>query len=139
MGMRGMMFFLVILAVLALLAVYVRVAPSDPAKWHVAASFDQNSDGENSARRIVQTGPDGLTRLHEIARRTPRTTVLAGSLEDEMITYVTRSKLLSYPDYTTVQQNGDTLKINARSRFGKKDFGVNAKRVEAWMRALEGR
>ncbi|MBO9396172.1 DUF1499 domain-containing protein [Shimia sp. R9_2] len=131
-----MSYIWVFFAVVALLAVYVRVAPSDPTKWHVAAQFDQNSDGENSARRIVDTGPDGLTRLNEIALSTPRTTVLAGALEDGMITYVTRSKLLSYPDYTTAQQVGDTLKINARSRFGKKDFGVNAKRIEAWIAAL---
>lgn len=126
----------VFLAVVLALAVYVRVAPSDPAKWHVTAAFDTNSDGENSAKRIVQTGPDGLQRLNEIALSTARTTVLAGALEDGRITYVTRSKLLSYPDYTTVEQVGDTLKIYARSRFGKKDFGVNAKRVDAWINAL---
>lgn len=126
----------IFLAIVLALAIYVRVAPSSPDKWHVAANFDSNSDGENSARRIVRAGPDGLTRLNDIALSTERTTVLAGSLEDGLITYVTRSKLLSYPDYTTVEKVGDTLKINARSRFGKKDFGVNAKRIEAWINAL---
>lgn len=134
-----MTFVVGLTAVLALLAVYVRVAPSDPDKWHVAAAFDQNGDSANSARRILESGPDGLARFNEIALETPRTFVLAGSVADGSITYVTRSKLLSYPDYTTVQQVGDTLKIYARSRFGRKDFGVNTKRVETWIEALERR
>ncbi len=115
---------------------YVRVAPSDLAKWHKEPKVDHNSDNENSVRRLVMSGREGLARFHQVAVGTPRTTVLAGSVEDGMVTYVTRSKLMAYPDYTTAYQDGDMLKIYGRSRFGRKDFGVNANRVEAWIDAL---
>ncbi len=82
------------------------------------------------------SGRDGLARFHQVAVGTPRTTVLAGSVGEGMVTYVTRSKLMAYPDYTTAYQDGDVLKIYGRSRFGRKDFGVNATRVDAWIDAL---
>ncbi len=117
-------------------AIYVRVAPSDPAKWHKEPRVAHDSDNENSARRLVMSGRDGLARFHQVAMGTPRTTVLAGSVEDGLVTYVTRSNLMAYPDYTTAYQDGDMLKVYGRSRFGRKDFGVNADRVDAWIDAL---
>ena len=131
------MTFLWLIFVLALgLAAYVRFAPSAPSKWHKEPQIAQDSDGENAVRRLVMVGPDGLARFHQVAVGTPRTTVLAGSVDEGMVTYVTRSKLMAYPDYTTAYQDGDVLKIYGRSRFGRKDFGVNATRVEAWIDAL---
>ena len=117
-------------------AVYVRLAPSDAARWHKTPEVAHDSSNENSARRLVMSGKDGLARLDAIATATPRTTVLAGSVEDGMVTYITRSKLMGYPDYTTAYQDGDMLKVFARSRFGRKDFSVNAKRVDGWIDAL---
>ncbi len=131
------MTFLWLIVVLAIgFAVYVRVAPSDTAKWHKEPQVAHDSDNENSVRRLVMSGRDGLARFHQVAVGTPRTTVLAGSVDEGMVTYVTRSKLLAYPDYTTAFQDGDMLKVYGRSRFGRKDFGVNANRVEAWIDAL---
>lgn len=130
-----MLLWLLIAAGVAMGA-YIRLAPSDPARWHVApegAVRDMNS----GVVRIVDTGPDGLKRLDEIALQTPRTTVLAGSVSEGMITYVTRTKVFGFPDYTTVQQDGDTLRIYARLRFGRKDFGVNKARVESWTKTLQ--
>lgn len=115
---------------------FVRLAPSDPERWHRMPQVAHDSDTENSARRLVMSGPTGLAQLHEIALREPRTTVLSGSVEEGIVTFVTRSKLLGYPDYTTVQQDGDMLKIYARSRFGRKDFNVNATRIDGWISAL---
>jgi uncharacterized protein (DUF1499 family) len=87
--------------------------------------------------RVVEAGPDGLAKLDELAQATPRTTVLAGSVEDGMITYVTRTQVIGFPDYTTVQQDGDVLRIHARLRFGRSDFGVNRDRVDGWLAALQ--
>ncbi|MGR3712493.1 MAG: DUF1499 domain-containing protein [Shimia sp.] len=131
-----MTFFWLILVLAVGFAGYVRVAPSDLAKWHKEPKVDHNSDNENSVRRLVMSGREGLARFHQVAVGTPRTTVLAGSVEDGMVTYVTRSNLMAYPDYTTAYQDGDMLKIYGRSRFGRKDFGVNATRVETWIDAL---
>ena len=44
---------------------------------------------------------------------------------------------MGYPDYTTVQADpvpgGARLIIDARQRFGRGDFGVNAARIRAWL------
>jgi uncharacterized protein (DUF1499 family) len=68
---------------------------------------------------------------------TPRTRRIAGSLEEGMITWETRSRLWAFPDYTTARaraEGGQTLlDITARSRFGQYDYGVNAARLRAWL------
>jgi hypothetical protein len=135
-GVRKMTFLWILLVLAAGFAAYVRFAPSDLTKWHNEPQITEDSEGENSVRRLVMAGPDGLARFHQVAVGTPRTTVLAGSVEDGIVTYVTCSKLMAYPDYTTAYQDGDVLKIYGRSRFGRKDFGVNATRVETWIDAL---
>lgn len=125
----------VTVAVLAALAIWVRIAPTDPAAWHRIPDTIPRRHSANSALRET----DGsLAALDEIIRATPRTEVLAGSVEEGMITYVTRTALFGFPDYTTVRQDADgKLTIYARSRFGKSDLGVNKARVEGWL-ALPG-
>ena len=127
----------VLLAIIVVGLGYIRLAPSDPAQWHVLPDFDRDKDFKAGVMRVVETGPDGLVRLHDIAVATPRTTVLAGSPEEGMVTYVTRTKVFGFPDYTTAAQDGDMLKIYARLRFGRRDSGVNRARVEAWLAALQ--
>lgn len=133
--MMKMLLWLLIAGVIALGA-YVRLAPSDPTRWHVAPQGEAR-DMKTGVVRVVETGPEGLARLDAIVRATPRTTVLAGSVADGIVTYVTRTRVFGFPDYTTVQQDGDTFRIHARLRFGRKDFGVNKARVEAWLDALQ--
>lgn len=115
------------------MAAYIRLAPSDLKRWHVAPQADADRDLLGGVLRVVEAGPDGLARLDAIARAAPRTTVLAGSVGDGMITYITRTKVIGFPDYTTVQQDGDVLRIHGRLRFGRKDFGVNKARVDGWL------
>lgn len=125
--------FVVLIAIVAILIGYVRLAPSDPAIWHVMPEFSSDQDLAGGVQRVVDTGPDGLARLAPIVMQTPRTTVLAGSVDAGMMTFVTRSKLWGFPDYTTVQQDGDLMKIYGRLRFGRSDLGVNKARVDAWL------
>ena len=138
MGLNGQMKMVLWLLIGVGLAMgaYIRLAPSDPVRWHVAPE-DAERDLKGGVVRVVETGPDGLARLDKIARATPRTSVLAGSLEEGMITYITRTKVFGFPDYTTVQQDGDTLRIYARLRFGRRDFGVNRDRVTQWLALLQ--
>lgn len=118
-------------------AAYVRLAPSDPERWNRPIEVDADRDLEGGAmRRVAGAGPR-LDRLDEIARATPRTEVLAGSVDDGRITYVTRSKLWGFPDYTTVQRDGADLALFARLRFGKGDMGVNKARLDDWIARLE--
>ncbi|MBC7164641.1 MAG: DUF1499 domain-containing protein [Roseovarius sp.] len=124
---------LVVLALALALGAFIRLAPSDPARWHRMPETitDRNLEG-GAMRRVV----GDLAALDAIARATPRTRVLAGSVEEGMITYVTRSRVMGFPDYTTVRQAGDMLEIFARLRFGRSDLGVNAARVDDWLRRL---
>ncbi|GGH19509.1 Protein of unknown function [Cribrihabitans marinus] len=136
MGRSVTILWLVIAAAVVALG-YVRLAPSDPQRWHVPPQVQADADLPGGAKRRVETGPDGLERLDMIARDWPRTKVLAGSVEQGMVTYLTRSKVIGFPDYTTVQQVGDHLEIFARLRFGGSDLGVNKARVEEWIDALQ--
>lgn len=137
--------------VLAAMA-YVRLAPSDPARWHVALAADGGAaadctaalrQGRGDARAAcLVPGPAAavLARLDAIALATPRTTRLAGSAEAGRITWITRSALWGFPDYTTAQAvdlDGTTrLDIHARLRFGGSDLGVNAARLGDWLARL---
>ena len=130
--------------------VYVRLAPSDPARWHVSF-YPKPPDTYPAAGgfQIVRQVDDPaavLTRLDTIIMATPRTTRLAGSVADGLITYITRSKLWGFPDYTTVYAGpddtiegtfGPLLKIDGRLRFGGSDMGVNRARIEAWLAELD--
>ncbi len=116
---------------------YIRLAPSDPAIWHNTPVGDANRDLRGGVVRVLETGPDGLAQLNEIAASAPRTKVLAGSIDDGMVTYITRTKVIGFPDYTTAQQNGDTLRIYGRLRFGRSDFGVNRNRVDGWLARMQ--
>ncbi len=137
----------------AVLQAYVRLAPSDPALWHVAvASADAVTPGPcadkvtlvaKGARAtcsIAGNPADLLTKLDAVALATPRTTRLAGSVEEGRITWVSRSLLMGYPDYITAEASpspaGARLDIFARQRFGESDFGVNAARLKDWLSRL---
>jgi uncharacterized protein (DUF1499 family) len=134
-----------ILAAMVAFALYVRLAPSDPGRWHVAP-VAEGPAGEvvvaGLNRATLRLGPEAggpadlLARLDAVALATPRTTRLAGSVEDGRITWITRSALWGFPDYTSAEVQADGLHIEARSRFGQGDWGVNAARLRDWIAAL---
>ncbi|MEM1431436.1 MAG: DUF1499 domain-containing protein [Pseudomonadota bacterium] len=139
---------LIVVAVLALGA-WVRLAPSDPSVWHtdpgVAAPTTGHyvvrpEGGDTAGPLLTGTPAEALAAFDALARATLRTTVLAGSVEEGRITYVTRSALWGFPDYTTVEavamDEGTRLILHARLRFGGSDMGVNAARVELWLQQL---
>ena len=112
---------------------FIRLAPSDPIRWHQMPESVTNRDLEGGAMRRVA---GDLAALDAIIRDTPRTQVLAGGVEQGMITYVTRSRVFGFPDYTTLRQREDMLDIYGRLRFGKSDLGVNAARIDGWLDRL---
>lgn len=121
-------------------ALYIRLAPSDPARWHRMPEDVTPGDGAGHAMRVVEAGAGGLARLHRIVMDTPRTEVLAGSVAEGTITYVTRSAVMGFPDYTTVRAADGRIELYGRLRFGRSDFGVNAARLDAWLeRFRQGR
>lgn len=128
---------LAVVAVLAAaLSVWVRLAPSDPDRWHAMPGAITNRDLTGGAMRVTGAGEDGLARLDQIIRATLRTKVLAGSVGEGIITYITRSAVMGFPDYTTLRLNDKQIELYGRQRFGKSDFGVNAARLDGWLVAL---
>lgn len=128
----AVLFGLAVLAVV-LLAVVMRLVASDPARWHALPADLSPGDGAAQAVRVVDGGTERLAQLAAIAETTPRTTRLAGSVEEGMITYVTRSAFFGFPDYTTMGLRDGQVVIFARARFGKSDLGVNAARLADWL------
>ncbi|WP_113913281.1 DUF1499 domain-containing protein [Roseovarius dicentrarchi] len=112
---------------------WIRLAPDDVARWHHVPEAVTTRDMDGGVIRIV---PGALAELNPIIRQTPRTRLLAGSVQSGMVTYITRSKLFGFPDYTTVAQRGDDLILYARLRYGKSDMGVNKARVDHWLSEL---
>ncbi|MFO8125648.1 DUF1499 domain-containing protein [Yoonia sp.] len=133
---------LIILVVLILgLMAYVRLAPTDTAKWHqtpdVAEPGDFPEDGGfRAVRRITAPASEVLMAVEQRALATPRTTLLAGSVTEGMLTFQTRSLFWGFPDHTTVAVQGDLLVIYGRLRFGGSDMGVNRARIEGWLETL---
>jgi uncharacterized protein (DUF1499 family) len=126
------------------LMVYIRLAPSDPARWHIALdprppsmsqiSLDRVIALEGAAYTDLPLVPDIFAQLKSIAAATPRTSIL--SEDTNHITFVTRSKWLGFPDYTTAQITPSGLTLFARLRFGRSDLGVNAARLAEWRNLL---
>ena len=142
--------------ILAALAAWlvINYSPDDPARWHLdpATIVLRGTPNEYlAAPRGTTAVPPGLVAVihpleptallgcfDRIARAGPRVQVLGGSVRELMITYVQRSATIGFPDYITVKavpaEGGAGLIVYSRSRYGHGDFGVNAKRVNDWMK-----
>lgn len=131
-----MIFWAVVLIVVGGLA-WIRLAPSDPDVWHVDPKVTSDQDLAGGVRRRILAVDGTFAVLDRIILATPRTEVLAGSVEEGKVTYVTRSKWMGFPDYTTVMKNENVLELFARLRFGQSDLGVNKARVDGWLDRLE--
>jgi uncharacterized protein (DUF1499 family) len=136
------------------MALWVRLAPSDPADWHVDPIT--GPAGQGNAWRVApqDAGPaDGLAPVYgvqaaELARALdahalgePGTERLAGGPEALWTTYVQRSRWMKFPDYVSVRAvdlggGRATVAIWSRARFGSNDMGVNRARVERWLGAV---
>jgi len=127
---------LLVLVAVLVFGLWVRLAPSDPARWHVSSGDAGNRDFAGAIIRTVEATSGDLSRLDRIIRATPRTSVLAGTPEEGIITYITRSGVWGFPDYTTIESRNGKLVIHARLRFGSSDMGVNRARVGGWLDAL---
>ncbi|MCA8878475.1 MAG: DUF1499 domain-containing protein [Rhodobacteraceae bacterium] len=145
--------FTLVAALLGLLA-WIRLAPGDPARWHVDPLSVETPvpvghflirpvGGDSQGPDFAMPPEELLAAFDNVARSQPRVTVLAGSVADGMITYVARSRWFGFPDYVSVRalpdgQGGSRLALFARQRFGRADMGVNRARTEAWLERMPG-
>ncbi len=80
-------------------------------------------------------------RWREVVTAQPRVGLLAEN--GPQFDYVQRSARFRFPDIITVRfvsvsPSQSTLAIYSRSVYGRSDFGVNRKRIEAWLSAIGG-
>ncbi|MDZ4311853.1 MAG: DUF1499 domain-containing protein [Cypionkella sp.] len=129
---------------------YIRLAPTNPAQWHVpleprpqemaTPSPDKVTALPTGAYADLTAAPDQtqavLAQLDGIALASPRTRRVAGSAETGRITWVSRSVFWGFPDFTTAEATPQGVTLYARQRFGKGDWGVNAARISGWIAAL---
>jgi uncharacterized protein (DUF1499 family) len=134
-----MRFALAVLLILTLCGLaYIRLAPSDVRQWHTEIEGTEDADFAGGALRVAEMEAEALARADAYMQSLPRTRVLTGSVESGRVTYVTRSKVFGFPDYTTVEYTDGLLKAYARLRFGQSDLGVNRERLEGLFAALQG-
>lgn len=141
----------VVMGLLAFAAV-VRVRPISPDQWHVmpetvatkgvAGRFAVTAGGDIPPYDVQGSVAEVANKLHTRIEQTPRTTLLAGSLDEGFATYVTRSKLWGFPDITNIKLtetgSGTRVEMAARLVYGKADLGVNEERVRNWLGAVKG-
>ncbi|MEO1291397.1 MAG: DUF1499 domain-containing protein [Pseudomonadota bacterium] len=158
MVLRMLTWVVIALAIVSVgLFAYVRLAPIEPERWHVDPISVEAGNGENQylvlpaeerptgadrASPVIRLpGPAAAAAVDETILMEPRTERIAGSPDTGMMTYVTRSALWGFPDFTTVKviDRGEAaeLAIFARARDGLKDLGVNQKRVDNWLSVLD--
>ncbi|MEM9392409.1 MAG: DUF1499 domain-containing protein [Pseudomonadota bacterium] len=143
---------IIVVAMMAFVGLFaaIRLAPSNPDVWHIDPSDPAlsegpgqtlvRSDGTVKSPVFEKTPDDLLAAFDDIADATPRTQVVAGSVAEGRVTYLTRSLIWGFPDYTTVAaipvDGGAEIVAYGRLRFGKSDMGVNAERLQGWLDAL---
>ncbi len=132
---------------------YVRLAPSDPARWHVDPVTARKPSRPNSWL-LRPEGGDGQAPIYDMSAQRlavlfdgfvsgqPRISRLAGGPDEGMMTYVGRSRIIGYPDYITVRiialgDGRSSMAIWSRARFGYSDGGMNRRRVENWLRRFQ--
>lgn len=152
-GLGRMLVWIFVAAAIAFagFAVYVRLAPDDPARWHKDPEFAEerglqndfivglDRDDADMASPVYERSPEKLMADFRAAiLATPRTEVLSEA--DGFVTYVQRSRLMAFPDYISVKaaavEGGSALYVYSRSRYGQSDLGVNAARVSALLNEL---
>jgi hypothetical protein len=127
---------------------WVRLAPLDPADWHLDPELVAPRTSPNEYRHppagtapdVWATDPVTLAdRMIDAALAEPRTRVMAGGPETGLVTLVQRSALFGFPDVITIEtapvQGGAALTVWSRSVYGYGDQGVNAARVARWLAA----
>jgi len=120
--------------ILVLGLLWIRFAPIHKDSWHVTTRAERNKAFAGGVIRFLpKAGRAELQQLVGVIDEAPLTKHIAGDLQDGMLTYVTRTKVFGFPDFTTLWLSEEGLHIYARVRFGRIDFGVNKARIMTWL------
>ena len=88
------------------------------------------------------SAPRLYAAVETMAAAQPRTFLATAFAEQLQVHYVVRSALFNFPDLVTVQVTADGpdashLVLYSRSIYGESDLGVNRKRIDTWLAALQ--
>jgi len=88
-----------------------------------------------------KVAPDRVyAAVRAVVESQPRVFLHVAYNDRMQVHYVARSALLNFPDLIAVQVNPDaSLVLWSRSIYGSSDFGVNRKRLAAWLAELDRR
>ena len=103
-----------------------RLAPCRRTPNCVSSQADP-ADREHYIAPIAFRG--GMDEVRRAVESMERATVIAAQGDYLYAEY--RTKLLRYVDDLEILKSGETLHVRSASRLGRRDFGVNRKRVEA--------
>ena len=152
--MKPVIYAVLTLPVLAFaaFALWVRLAPSDPAQWDIPVTNTTPATPGPCADKVVAvpkgaratcllaSDPQSVLTTLATQARAAESDVLAGTPATGRMTWISRSRLMGYPDYITAEvtptAGGTRLDILSRQRFGSQDMGVNAARLRLWLSAL---
>ena len=124
----------------------LRFIPADGEPYHEEPSEPETQRSEvrligREAPRYDVDAATVLAAFKKVANRNWNVGIVAGSIEEGMITFVARSTVFGFRDYITVkatdEAGGSKLSIYARPRFNVYDWGVNQKRLDRWLAKLE--
>lgn len=92
--------------------------------------------------RVYAAPPQALyAAVTKLAEGWPRTFKLVRYDEVREAAYVARSLVFNFPDTievkVTPKDSGSVLVIYSASKYGESDFGVNRKRIDAWLAQLD--
>ncbi len=118
------------------------VTPPSTPNWALAVPETADVDGDPIRTPVFDETPLALIeRLEAIALAEPKTERIDGGGDTVWRSYRQRSRLLGFPDLISVRaapaEGGATLYVFSRAVYGYSDMGVNRKRVERWLGALE--
>jgi len=137
---RPLFWLLLLLAIPISLALWVRLAPSDPARWHVDPEAEPDPQRPNFARLDTVIGTPTDVVATRLAERTRAEGALRIAGDDLHGTWLTRSPLMRYPDYISIRlvpaEGGTRVQALARARFGHSDLGKNRERLDRWLAAM---
>ncbi len=125
----------------ALVVLWIRFSPNDPARWHVDPTAAPDPTSPNFARseRNIALPPAEVAARIEAAARREGAVVLAQ--DGDLTTWVARTRLMKYPDMVSIRldptETGTRVTAFSRSRFGYGDGGVNAARLQRWIGRIE--
>lgn len=102
-------------------------------------SICQKADLESPTFQLPVS--DLIKSWENMINNQPRTQLIISDTNKHQRIYIQRSAIFRFPDYITVQfipldDQNSTIIVYSASKYGHYDFGVNKKRVNAWIDQL---